>query len=253
MSEANSKIKFQKFNNGDLLSFIHVAKIKDICEDGISLIESNNNLQVLALTDGMGGHDSGDKATEYMHKELINQLKKLENDSFLTYGILEAIEKANQKVKDLKVGAGATLAITQIYKNHVRCFHAGDTKILVLGSRGAIKYNSVSHSPRGYALASGVVKETSDKLPPANYVSNGLGFTPLTIEVTQLIELSNNDIVFISSDYVGDILEEDELISLLTSDSFEKRAENLLQKLMELDKDYFSDDCSFQIFKVSIQ
>lgn len=253
MSDIFQLIKNQKFSNGDLLSFIHIGKGKDVLEDAISLIESNSKLQIMALTDGMGGHSGGDKASEYMHKELINQFKKLEDNSLSSNHILEAIEKANDKIKDLKLGAGATIAIVEIGKDFVRCYHAGDIKILVLGSRGAIKYNSVSHSPRGYALASGAMQETSEELPPANFVSNGLGFEPLSIEVTQKIDISNNDIIFISSDYIDDTIPEDEIITILTSDSFDKRAENLLKRAMELEPDYFSDDCSFQILKVTLQ
>lgn len=70
----------------------------------------------------------------------------------LREAILDGIEQANQIVMDLCSGCGTTIAAVEITNQDVRPYHIGDSEILVTGQRGKIKFQSISHSPVGYAV-----------------------------------------------------------------------------------------------------
>lgn len=52
----------------------------------------------------------------------------------------------------LNIGAATTIAIIEYHAGTVRPYHVGDSMILVTGLRGRVHYQSVSHSPVGFAM-----------------------------------------------------------------------------------------------------
>ena len=117
---------------------------------------------VLAVADGMGGMPMGDQASSVAVKALRSALGKLEmHGNGFREAILNGIETANTSIGALGVGAATTLAAVEVQGPDVRPYHIGDSMILVVGQKGKIKLQTISHSPVGYAVESGFLDKNS--------------------------------------------------------------------------------------------
>lgn len=188
---------------------------------------------LLVVADGMGGAPLGDKAAEIVINSIRAEVRH--NDAATTdtrLQILNAIEKASQEIIDLKVGAGSTCALLEIDNNSVRPYHVGDSSILIVGQRGKIKFQSIPHSPIGYALEAGQLGE-EEALSHENLhqISNYIGHPEMRIDIGPNIALSCYDTVLLGSDGLFDNLRNEEIIALIRKDKLENCAEQLISLL----------------------
>ena len=85
--------------------------------------------------------------------------------------------------------------------------------ILVVGQRGKIKLQTVSHSPVGYAVEAGVLDEKEAlHHEDRHLVSNMLGLADMRIEVGSIVELAPRDTLLLASDGLFDNLHLDEIV-----------------------------------------
>jgi serine/threonine protein phosphatase PrpC len=125
----------------------------------------------------------------------------------LRTAILNGIEQANQAVCDLGVGAATTFAAVEIQSGSVRPYHVGDSLILLVGQRGRVKLETVSHSPVGFALEAGVMGHgEAMHHEDRHLVSNVLGAPDMRIEVGSERTLAPRDTLVIASDGLSDNL-----------------------------------------------
>ncbi len=238
------------FTNGLLYYYTHPSGWDKPMEDGIITVESDGNLVAAFVCDGMGGHAGADKAVLRIYESVKSTFANKKVSANSRENMLDAIELADKNVKDLKLGAGSTIAAFEIGPDFARSYHAGDSICYFIGPRGKIKYLSVDHSPRGHALESGLVHEKNvDKHIEDNIVSNGLGFDPMTLEMSQSIELGNSDLLFLSSDNIAKLFSEEKIIDFIINGEFDKRADNIHQELMKNIEETKKDDTSMVLFK----
>jgi serine/threonine protein phosphatase PrpC len=120
----------------------------------------DDNCAVLAVADGLGGVRSGQLAASIAVEALRDSLAAADgNDNDLRTAILDGIERANRAVQRRGIGTATTLAVVEIRERVVRPYHVGDSMIFVVGQRGKIKLQTVSHSPIGFAVESGFLNE----------------------------------------------------------------------------------------------
>lgn len=238
------------YKNGTLYLYTFPSGWDKPMEDGVITVVRDGELIAAFVCDGMGGHAGADKAVKAAYEGVKSVFGSKKASPHLRENMLDAIELADKNVKDLKIGAGSTIAAFEIGADYARSYHAGDSVCYFIGPRGKIKYLSLEHSLRGHALESGLVHEQNvDKHIEDNIVSNGLGFSPMTLEVSQPIELSNQDLLFLSSDNIAKLFSEEQIIDFLVNGEFEKRADNIHQELMKRIEETKKDDTSMAFFK----
>src|SRR5690606_5847997 len=113
---------------------------------------------VLLLADGMGGHSEGEKASKAVIQGLINELKKAKEGGVIT-SIIEAIDAVHKKIQKNWEDAGTTLTVAEINDKSVRFYSIGDSPALLLSSQGEVLYRNNLHSPKDFALKSGLFAE----------------------------------------------------------------------------------------------
>jgi serine/threonine protein phosphatase PrpC len=205
---------------------------KEKNEDAAALFNLNGGSAVLAVADGVGGHRGGDRASSITLQTVQDSLGQASQENGpLRSNIIDAIEKANQAVLDLGVGAATTLAIVEIQANHIRPYHVGDSEVLVVGQRGKVKLHIVPHSPIGYAVESGMLdKDDAMYHEDRHLVSNLIGTNDMHIQVGAPLELSRRDTVLLASDGLADNLHLEEIVSLIRKGPLEKAAEALAHR-----------------------
>lgn len=227
-------------------------------EDSLGLIPRSDNTAVLVVADGLGGLPAGDQASSTAVRQLSRQLAgDGDNRQALREAILDAIERANQMVMSQGLGAGTTFAAIEIDHGAVRPYHIGDSEILITGQRGRIKYQTISHSPVGYALEAGLI-EADDAIyhKERHLVSNIIGSTDMRVEIGPRIELAPRDTLVIASDGLFDNIPIDEIVNIIRIGPLPRAAQNLLevcQARMQQSSEvrpHKPDDLSFILFRL---
>ena len=174
------------------------------------------------VADGMGGMPQGARASALLVDSVRTSLAAADERS-LRARLIDAIDDANDRIQALGVGAGSTLAAVEISDHVLRSCHVGDSMILVVGKRGRIKLETVSHSPVGYAVEAGLL-DRDDALhhDERNLVSNMVGFPDMRIEIGPGIDLAPLDTVVLASDGLFDNLYVEEIVDIVRRGSIEQ-------------------------------
>ena len=198
-------------------------------EDGACMVSWANSV-VLALADGLGGHAGGDVASAKMLETLTDELVNTDGDAAnVQAAVLEAIESTNRALVERPGSAATTVLVAAIDGDQLRCYHAGDSDLLVVGQRGKLKFQTVSHSPVGYAVEAGVL-DADDGLhhEDRHFVSNVVGMQGMRVELGTAIPLAPRDTVVLASDGVWDNLHVHEVVELVRKGNLEHAARALV-------------------------
>jgi PPM family protein phosphatase len=226
-------------------------------EDAAAVIAAADGSGVLVVADGCGGMANGEQAARLAIESLCSHVAAAaapEGPAMRT-AILDGVEAANQAVKNLKNGAGSTLAVVQLDHGEAKPYHVGDSQVLLVGNRGRIKMLTTSHSPVGYAVEAGMLAET-DAIDheERHLVSNYLGYDGMHVEMGSVRKVSRLDGLLVASDGVLDNLLMDEIVALLKTGSARTAAAKigaLAWKRMEAQQDgkpHKPDDMTLIVF-----
>jgi serine/threonine protein phosphatase PrpC len=215
-----------EFADGTAVVFTNRSPQKETPnEDVAALWPASNGRGVLAVADGLGGHAGGERASRLA----IDTIQKSLQDAVaagdeqpapdqLRTAILNGIEAANQAVRELGTGAATTLALVEVNGRTIRPYHVGDSVILLTGQRGKLKMQTISHSPIGYAVESGLMEEEDAIHHEARHViSNVIGSEQMRIEIGPPIEMAARDTLLIASDGLLDNLLPTEIVEFVRS------------------------------------
>ena len=183
-------------------------------EDAAAILSFGAEACVLMVADGMGGERAGDRASALAVRSMQQALVEAGREEWdLRDAILNGIERANRAVRELGVGAASTLAAVEIRNGMMRPYHVGDSAILLVGQRGKVKLQTVSHSPVGFAVEAGLMDESEAMHHEERHiVSNTLGATDMRIEVGSARRLAPRDTLLLASDGLSDNLHTEEIV-----------------------------------------
>ncbi|MCY2982418.1 MAG: protein phosphatase 2C domain-containing protein [Planctomycetota bacterium] len=215
LREEKSELLSQKDTHWEACAFSRRSPAKETCnEDAVGIIRVDDETAVFAIADGCGGMRGGEQASEIALQVLTHSIESNESGpDRLRVAILDGIEQANRAVQELKIGAACTIAVVEYHRGTIRPYHVGDSMILVTGVRGRIRYQSVSHSPVGFAVESGMLAaDEAMHHEDRHLVSNVVGDARMRIEIGPALVLSQRDTVIIASDGLFDNLSIDEVV-----------------------------------------
>lgn len=193
-------------------------------EDVAAFLPTGSTSGVLVVADGLGGHAGGERASRLAVETIQKTLQAAialspDGDADQFRGaILDGIEAANQRVRQLGSGAATTLALVEIQGQTVRPYHVGDSVILMTGQRGKLKLQTIAHSPIGYAVEAGLIKE-EDAIhhEERHVISNVLGSDQMRIEIGPPTEMAPRDTLVLASDGLVDNLLPNEIVDFVRS------------------------------------
>ncbi|MDH5306930.1 MAG: protein phosphatase 2C domain-containing protein [Myxococcales bacterium] len=200
-------------------------------EDAAALLPFGGAACVLVVADGMGGERAGHEAAARAVRSMQAAIAMAEREGWLLRtAILDGMERANQAVLDLGVGAGTTLAVVEVQNGSVRPYHVGDSTILLVGQRGKLKLQTIAHSPVGFAVEAGMLDESEAMHHEDRHiVSNMLGAPDMRIEVGSARRLAPRDTLLLASDGLSDNLRTDEIVQRIRTGSLEEGARRLVR------------------------
>jgi PPM family protein phosphatase len=191
---------------------------------------------VLAVADGLGGHAGGERASRLAIETIqrtIHVATELSDDpnevDSLRPAILDGIEGANDVVRRLGTGAATTLVLVEIRDRVIRPYHVGDSAILLVGQRGKLKFQTIAHSPIGYAVEAGLIDE-KDAIhhDQRHMISNVIGSPEMRIEIGPAIPLAARDTLVLASDGLLDNLLPAEIVEIVRTGPLDKAVNQLV-------------------------
>ncbi|MEK6247384.1 MAG: protein phosphatase 2C domain-containing protein, partial [Planctomycetales bacterium] len=206
-------------------------------EDAAALIPVGDRSAVLVVADGLGGHTAGEEASrlavEKIH-QAVSAVGAPNQGSGLRTAILNGIEDANRAVLALSCDAATTVAVAEIQERSVRSYHVGDSLVLLVGNRGRIKLQTLSHSPVGYAVESGILdEEAAMHHNDRHLVSNFVGDPEMRIEIGPVIEMSPRDTLLLASDGLVDNLHVNEIVDRIRKGKLAKAAKEMSKQALK--------------------
>lgn len=225
-------------------------------EDAAALIPLGSSRAVLAVADGVGGARAGAAASSTALRCLEKALREADPEDDLRGAILDGIERANRAVIELGTGAATTLALVELTPGSLRPYHVGDSAILLVGQRGKIKFQTVSHSPVGYALESGLIdQDEAMHHEDRHLISNMVGSADMRIEVGPTRRVSPRDTLVLATDGLFDNLLGQEIVEYARRGALSHVADMLLatsrQRMAQPENGHPSkpDDLTFLVFR----
>lgn len=205
-------------------------------EDNAAVIPISDDQVVLLVADGLGGHAAGELASrmalEHLETALLERAEEspgpLEAEQ-LRSAIIAGIERANEAIRELGTGAATTLCVAEIQGEMVRVYHIGDSAIMLVGQRGKIKFQTLAHSPIGYAVEAGLLNETEAiHHEERHLISNVLGSAEMRIELGPSRKMAFRDTLLLTSDGLLDNLLTDEIVARCRKGPLAKGVEQLM-------------------------
>ena len=199
-------------------------------EDASAVIPVGDDALVLAVADGVGGAPSGCEASSTAIETLQRTRSARVNGDALRDSIMDAIEKAKVRILENGKRSATTIVVAEISGAQLRCYHVGDSELIVVGQRGRIKQRIIPHSPTGFAVEAGLLDEQEAVQHEQRHVIfNVIGAPDMRVEVSTAIALARFDTVLLTSDGVLDNLYIDEIVELIRSGPLGQAADKLLQ------------------------
>ena len=226
-------------------------------EDSAAVISLGADSAVLAVADGMGGGQAGEQASRLALESLERAVvESADEDVTLRDAILNGIEQANQAVRTMGIGAATTLAAVEIQDHAVRPYHVGDAAVLLVGQRGKIKFQTISHSPVGFAVESGELAESEAMWhEDRSVVSNVVGDENMRIDLGPPLKFAPRDTLLLATDGLFDNLYLEEIVNMIRKGPLAQAATSLAQTARQRMTDPTADlpakpdDLTFVLFR----
>jgi len=204
---------------------------RTVNEDGAMILVPSADRVVLAIADGAGGQAAGETAAhtalEVLRDEVVTAITAGEN---ARTGVVRAFERANEAVQRAGNGAGTTLVVAAIHGRELRCFHVGDSVLLVTGQRGRVKLRTLSHSPVAYGVEAGLLDEEEAIHHDERHVlSSMLGMAEMRMEMNAVTTLARHDTVVLASDGLFDNIRVDEVIEIVRKGALDRASDRLYE------------------------
>jgi protein phosphatase len=193
-----------------------VGQVRDHNEDGYLV---DDDLGLIAVADGMGGHRGGEVAS-------AAALEALRVAFVAGAPVDEAVLVANDAVHEQSVadpnlrGMGTTLTAGAFDdEGHVVLGHVGDSRAY-LGRDGALERITTDHSLVEELIQAGeLTPEEAERDPRRSMITRALGLEPgVVVDVIEL-DLSDGDRLRLCSDGLTTMLGEDEIAMHLADES----------------------------------
>lgn len=236
-----------------------VGQRRKVNEDAAGYFESKNNIPLMMVCDGIGGHNAGEIASAMALMSIGQAWEKTEfNDIEEVYQwLIQKITEANEAIftrsaqyEDL-YGMGTTVVVASIIGNQLMIANVGDSRAYVLRNF-QLKQLTEDQSLVNALLKSGeITPEEAENHPNKNIVTQSLGVT-FSVEIDFVrMTIKNEDTLILCSDGLSDMLSLEEIRNVMNHYSdVEQQVEKAVQEANEAGG---RDNITVAIAKIQLQ
>ena len=212
------------------------------------LIKKIKDIYLLAVADGIGGHNAGEIASKMAVDTLEEFITERYREDLTIEEIVkllkEAYNVAHQRIRENAVGdregMGTTLTTAVIKNNACIVINCGDSRAYLIRD-GDIVYRTKDHSFVQALVDSGQIsEEKAMEHPMKNIILSALGLDELKVD-DYIWDLKEGDVVLLSSDGLHDYVKKEEILKVVNSCEYPKEiVERLLDTALEKTEDNVS-------------
>lgn len=192
---------------------------------------------LLAVADGMGGHQAGEVASRMVIRGLIDRLSR-DRSSVTWPGSLgptlqRTIGELNTEVHAAAArpetrGMGTTLTAAVLMGNSLTIGHVGDSRAYLLRD-GGLKQLTNDHSWVAEQVARGMISaEDAERHPRRNILTRAIGVDPRVQVDATSIEVRPDDILLICSDGLHSLVSDNEIARVLSGRDPQSASQELI-------------------------
>ena len=215
------------------------GKVREQNEDSVIIVKNHGNEYLMVVADGMGGHSNGEVASSIAVTHLANNFKELKTigkkeDAIywmraITNEVNALIYKYTEDNPD-STGMGTTLVMSVITDEFLLFGNIGDSSGYVI-KNGQLHKITTDHTLVNLLVQSGELTEKEAKEHPRkNVLMKALGAN-VTAEIDIFDVESDIDGIFLCSDGLTNMLDDDQIMKVLNSElSIEEKVSKLIYK-----------------------
>lgn len=195
-------------------------------------VELGNKGVLLAVSDGMGGHQAGEVASTLVLESLQRELAQ-EAKGPLHKHLEEAVHRANRRVHNAarsaeRHGMGATLTAVFLRGTEAYIAEVGDSRGYLLRN-GRLRQITRDQSMVQLLVDQGVMSPSeARKAPGKNVILQAVGLNPDVRVAIGRLELRRGDRLLLCSDGVSNQISDDELRQIMTSSEPREACETMI-------------------------
>lgn len=203
-----------------------IGLVRQYNEDNYYVFDSGTNHEelgmLIAVADGMGGHNGGDVASQVAVNTVASYYSTRRKDSALDR-LISTVEQANRQIFDISqeneglYGMGTTLTTMVFRGREAFVAHVGDSRAYLF-REGQLTQLTDDHSLVAQAVREGILTpEQAARHPQRSIITRALG-TRDAVEVDSLtIQIQAGDILILSSDGLHGFVDDEDIQSYLVS------------------------------------
>ncbi len=175
-------------------------------EDSALVAPLDEKRAVLVVADGAGGLPDACEASQRAIDSMASALAD-EDTGDVRARIEQGFRAAHAEILALGSGAATTVSLVFIDGSQVWSYHIGDSMTLILGAGGERSFQTIPHSPVGYAVRDGLLsEEQAIHHEELHLVSNLLGIGKAEVELKGPVTLAPGSTLILGSDGLFDNL-----------------------------------------------
>lgn len=236
-------------NNEDAI-LIQDKLFSEVSFDEVQFLEIEDEYLIVAVADGMGGHEKGEIAAKITLEVLKRKKPKTEEK------LKESLEKARDFIEYYKdknpdaYGLGTAVAGLIKYSNYLIIFNVGDCRVYKKVGKFLRKL-SKDHTLVEELIDKGYLNEFEAKnFPNKNILTSAVVGddyqTKLQIFIKKL-KFKKEDMFIICSDGFWEVFEDEELEEIFNSDDIKEISDKILKSLQNK---VLRDNITFVILKI---
>ena len=236
-----------------------VGQRRKVNEDTAGYFESKNNIPLMMVCDGIGGHNAGEVASSMALMSIGQAWEKMEVDDIeeVYQWLIHKLEEANNDIflrstqyEDL-YGMGTTLVAAIVIGDQLMIANVGDSRAYVL-RKFQLKQLTEDQSLVNALLKSGeITPEEAENHPNKNIVTQSLGVTSVVEIDFVRMTVKEDDTLLLCSDGLSDMLSLEEIRNVMNHYSdIEKQVEKAVEAANEAGG---RDNITVAIAKIQLQ
>ncbi len=209
----------------DIYGASDIGCVRGLNEDSFCIygFEENQVPGFCVLSDGMGGHNAGEvasqKTVQFVAEVLMEPI--LKETTALPKEMQRAVKEANERVFKMAVtdqsqqGMGATLVIAAVLPEEIYIANVGDSRAYAYRN-GELMQITRDHSVVEEMMANGsITPEEARVHPQRNIITRAIGTDPIVEPDLFEYDYLAGDILLLCSDGLSGMLENDEIQRIL--------------------------------------
>ncbi len=216
------------------------GKVREHNEDSVIIVKNDNQEYLLAVADGMGGHQDGETASsitiEYIRNAFLEYESIGDKASAVNF-MRENVKKINEMIFDYadkhveSKGMGTTLVMAILTSDYLVFGNIGDSSGYVLKDNKLFKVTK-DHTLVNLLINTGeLTEEEGKKHPKKNVLMRALGANdPIEIDIFDVeTEIQS---IMLCSDGLTNMLDEEQITKVLTNQelTIEEKVLRLIKK-----------------------